>query len=102
MKSKPALFIASAVVLVFVAILVVFATPGWRHHQLIRRSQPVLVALESYRQQHGAYPESLSAAKIQEPEELYYRREADGSYILWFGLQLGESMTFHSADHTWR
>ena len=102
MKSKPAIFIATPVVLVFVSILVVFATPSWRHHQLIRKSEPVQVALESYRQQHGVYPESLSAAKIAEPEQIYYRLKPDGSYILWFGLQLGESITFHSTDHTWR
>lgn len=39
-------------------------------------------------------PETLSTAGIAEPDEIYYRREADGTYVLWFGMQLGESVTY--------
>ena len=82
-------------------ILLVWLVPSWHRQQLIRQSVPVQQALEKYRQQHGSYPESLSAAKISGPEAVYYQRQSDGSYILWFGLRLGESMTFHSTDQTW-
>ena len=88
--------------LVFVgAVTAILLAPSWRHHRLIRESQPVQVALENFRQQHGIYPETLSAGKISEPDEIYYRRKSDGSYILWFGLELGESMTFRSTDRKW-
>lgn len=74
----------------------------WRHHQLIRQAGPIHSALEDYHAQHGTYPESLSAAKISEPNELYYQREPDGSYLLWFGTTLGESTTYCSKTQEWQ
>jgi len=72
----------------------------WREYRLTQHVEPIQAALESYRQQHGMYPESLSAASIPEHEEIFYQHEADGTYILWFGMQLGESVTFRSTDRT--
>jgi hypothetical protein len=99
-KSKRISLVVGVVALVILGI--VFATLFSRERQLIRDSQPVQAALEAYRQQHSSYPESLLAANIPEPDELYYRRETDGSYILWFGKGLGESVTFHSRDAKWQ
>ena len=78
-----------------------WAMPRWRAHQLIQQAEPILASLESYHQQHGRYPESFSEAGIPEPEELYYTRMQDGSYIVWFGTTLGESVSFRSIDHKW-
>ena len=76
--------------------------PWWRERQLIHRAERVGVALETHRQRHGCYPGSLAETGIAEPAELYYRREDNGSYILWFGTTLGESVTFRSAERSRR
>jgi hypothetical protein len=75
--------------------------PPVRKHRLISRAQPIPPLLESYRQEHGRYPESLASAGISEPEEIYYQHEADGSYVLWFGMELGESVVFRSTTRKW-
>lgn len=76
--------------------------PWWRERQLIHQARSVEAALEIYRQRDGRHPGSLAEAGIAEPAELCYRREGDGSYILWFGTTLGKSAAFHSDEHRWR
>ena len=90
------------VVGLFVTILVSLPSlhRHWREYSLTREVKRLQIALERYHLQHRTYPESFSAAAIQEPEEIYYQREADGSYTLWFGMGLGESVTFPSPERT--
>lgn len=99
MSAKPIKVILIAVALGIIAFLLV---PD-REHRLMRQAEPIQVSLESYRQQHGYYPDSLSQIGLVEREEgpLYYHRESESSYILWFGTALGESMTFNSTDRKW-
>lgn len=86
-----ALFIAAGIVASYLS-------GRWRESRLTQQVEPIQAAVESYRQQHGIYPESLSAASIPEPEEIFYQRQPDGTYILWFGMELGESVTFGPTD----
>ena len=87
------------VALLFVAVLVAPSVAWrWREYSLTRQAKLIQSALESYRQQHGSYPESLSTASILETEEIYYQHQPDGTYIIWFGMELGESVTFCSPD----
>jgi hypothetical protein len=83
---------------------VVFGSLRWREHRLMEQSKPIQVSLESYRVTHGYYPAALSRIGVVEKEDgpIYYSRESDSSYLLWFGTSLGESMRFHSSDRTWR
>lgn len=70
----------------------------------MRQSEPIRASLENYRQQHGRYPTSLAEIGIVERDDgpIYYRRESESTYILWFGTTLGESKTYQSTDGRWR
>ena len=89
------------VILVF-GISVFLLVPN-RELRLRRQAEPIQASLESYRLQKGRYPHSLSEIGIVERDEgpLYYQRKSESSYILWFGLSLGESKIFESTDGQW-
>jgi len=59
--------------------------------------------IEAYRSVHGALPPDLEAVGIPERMEgpIYYRREDDREYILWFGTTLGESVIYSSKTRQW-
>ena len=99
MNAKPIKLILITVALGVIAFLLV---PD-RAHRLMRQAEPIQASLESYRQQYGHYPDSISQIGLVEREEgpLYYQRESESSYILWFGTTLGESVTFNSTDRRW-
>lgn len=80
----------------FSAVILFFISPSnlwWREFCLTLRVRPIQTALESHRQRHGVYPESLETAAIPHSGEIHYQRDADGSYTLWFGMRLGEPVT---------
>ena len=89
--------------IVILGVITILVAPRWREYQLMRQSEPIQASLESYRQQHGQYPDSLAQVGITERIEgpLYYRRESQSSYLLWFGTRLGESLTFNSTQGKW-
>lgn len=101
MKAKT--IIAAAVTLsamIFLALML----PRWREHQLIRQSLPIQASLESDRQQHGYYPDSLERIGMVERLEgpIHYERESESTYRLWFGTTFGESLIYLSADGKWQ
>jgi hypothetical protein len=99
---RGALISMALLVAVFAAVLLL--PQRWREHQLIRQSKSIMGAVERYHQHHGLYPASLAEAGITEIMEgpIYYQRESESSYRLWFGTHLGESRTFDSTERFWR
>ena len=101
-KRQQAALLVSAL-LVAATIIAILVKPRWQEHKLMRESEPIQASLESYRQTHGQYPESLTqigiSGKLEGP--IFYRQESRASYLLWFGTSLGESRTFDSTDHKW-
>ncbi len=74
-----------------------------RDSRLKSQAQPFIAAAESYRARHGEYPDSLPIpATPEHPDgELFYQREPDGSYIIWYGATLGESTIYDSNAGHW-
>jgi hypothetical protein len=94
--------------LLAVALLLPVAGAVWvmgqgRDWRLRRQAKSIQAAAESYRTGHGVYPASLPIpAPPDRPEgELFYQKEPDGSYIIWYGTGLGESAVFHSKEGRW-
>lgn len=80
-----------------------FWSYGSRDRRLKQEARPVITAAEAWRAAHGHYPESIP---ITSPPglpdgELFYKRESDGSFIIWYGLSLGESNTYRSVTGAW-
>jgi hypothetical protein len=63
----------------------------------------VVKEIQAFQRAHGRLPNSLS--EIGEPEDesgpVYYQKQDDGSFIVWFGLRLGESEVYESKTGGW-
>ncbi len=63
--------------------------------------------VELFKNTHGTLPNSLEEIGVQQNEgadALYYLRQdrTDGAnYMIWFGTNLGESMTYFSDTQQW-
>ncbi len=66
-------------------------------------AEQVISRLESYREREGQLPDSLNQVGLNVVEEgpIYYEKRTNSSYILWYGLDLGESMTYDSVEKRW-
>jgi hypothetical protein len=93
--------LALQVLLAVLFAIAIQASPQWRRYRLMKQAVPIQRQLDIFRLQHGHYPASLSEGKIAEPDEVFYQSQADGSYILWYGTTLGESIVFHSNRQRW-
>jgi len=63
----------------------------------------VIKKIENYRLKNNKLPESLTDIGIEEKEEgpIYYRKDSETDYIVWYGLTLGESRIYDSKAKTW-
>ena len=63
-----------------------------------------IIKIEAFRQAQGRLPETLSEISVQEDESgpVYYQKKDETSYILWYGLSLGESETYDSRTGIWQ
>jgi hypothetical protein len=76
-------------------------TVVWRRE--ITKGNGLVLRVESFRQQQGHLPESLSEvdADNADLDRFFYQKCSDSHYILWFGTELGESMTYDSLSRSW-
>jgi hypothetical protein len=63
----------------------------------------VINKIEDYRLKNDKLPNSLTDIGIEEKEKgpIYYRKDSETDYIVWYGLTLGESRTYDSKTKTW-
>jgi hypothetical protein len=76
----------------------------WRWSSQIRQGNHLVAQIESYRKMNGHLPSELTEIGqiTSEAEPFFYERCSDTKYILWFGTELGESMTYNSSLRQWR
>lgn len=92
--------------LTIVVLILAFSAWGhslWQRHTLKLKAQAIQANLEDYHSTGKPYPSSLSDAMIEANPEgpIQYQLEPDGSYLLWYGTTLGESVTYSSRDGDW-
>jgi hypothetical protein len=77
----------------------------WASNAKQRLGEEVVSKVENFRITHQRLPESLAEIGIEVKSEsdppVYYRKESSGRYTVWYGLSLGESMTYDSATGKW-
>lgn len=63
----------------------------------------VIKKIENYRSKNNRLPESLTNIGIEEKEEgpIYYRKDSETDYVVWYGLTIGESRIYDSKTKTW-
>ncbi len=85
------------------AVLVCFVFAGCYSEKLAERNETV-VQIEKFRKEKGRLPNSLNEIGIEEKEEgpIYYEKKSESRYVLWFGKELGESVTYDSDTKEWK
>lgn len=70
------------------------------HHKL---GVEVITKIEDFRKNNHKLPLVLEEIGIKETESgpIYYELKNDSTYIIWYGLTLGESRTYNSATRKW-
>jgi hypothetical protein len=100
MNPKPVL----SVVLVLVLSVVACSCGTYlRAERLTKEGNEIVGKVESFRKDKGRLPDSLSELGIKETEggPIYYAKKSDTKYLLWFGAELGESVSYDSDSKKW-
>lgn len=91
-------------------IAVVIAVPvvlvlGWMlwPDQCMSLAKQDIVRIEAFRAGHGRLPDSFAEIGVQEDESgpVYYKKQNETSYIVWYGMRLGESEIYDSQTREW-
>lgn len=92
-----------ASIILIAAVLCSLSCSGYRESKLKNEGASVIEKVEAFKIKNSRLPESLSDIGLTGTEEgpLYYRRTSDSSYEIWFGAELGESVTYKSRSQTW-
>lgn len=69
----------------------------------LKQGNEVVAKIEKFKNDKGRLPNSLSEIGIVETESgpIYYKKESETKYIVWFGKELGESATYDSVTKQW-
>ncbi len=75
-----------------------------REKNKIKMGNEIVNEIENFKENKGKLPETLSEIGIKEKEEgpIYYKKQNETKYILWFGTTLGESVTYNSDTKEWK
>ena len=85
-------------------ILICILTFACSSNKKTEQGSEIAARVEKFRTENGRMPNSLSEIGIIEKESgpIYYKKESDTKYILWFGKELGESVTYDSDTKQWK
>jgi len=93
-------------VLLFAAIVICsvvalpLASKYVRRTVLMHRVRRVVTEVEVFQSEHHRLPATLEELGLNE-DPIYYRTDNGSNYIVWFGEELGESVTYHSLGKRW-
>jgi len=70
----------------------------------IAKGNEIVIKVENFRNKNGKLPNSLSEIGVAETESgpIYYEKKSESRYVLWFGKELGESVTYDSETKQWK
>lgn len=105
-RNKKILFIGIFVIfLLFITYVILSFTGVIREFRLKRESEPMIEKIEEYKIKNGFYPKRISDVGFPEPDEsgpiFYDLRDSNRAYIVSFGMELGESVTYDSKTKKW-
>jgi hypothetical protein len=90
--------------LLTVILLFVIGQIACGYGQKITQGNSVVVKIEKFKIEKNRFPDSLTEIDIIEDESgpIYYEKKTETKFILWFGKELGESMTYDSETKQWK
>lgn len=74
------------------------------YNEKLKQGNEIVAKIEQFKSEKSRLPNSLSEIGIAETESgpIYYKKESETKYILWFGKELGESETYDSDTKQWK
>lgn len=105
-KNMKILLISSVFTLLVMFTAFFFLSSGGfiTEFRLKRQSAPIIKRIDEYKMNKGFYPKKLSDTGLPEPDEsgpIYYQLQDSNTYIIWFGMELGESVIYDSRTKNW-
>jgi len=93
-----------SIVLLTAALISCLACQQIRNNSLIKTGNQLVTKIQAYKNENSRLPSTLKDIGMQEKLEgpIYYRKESESKYILWFGDGLGESVTYDSESNKWQ
>ncbi|MCU1289256.1 MAG: hypothetical protein JWN60_1485 [Acidobacteria bacterium] len=91
--------------IIFLLILAIcFSNFSCGYNNKIAIGSDVAAKIEIFRNKNGKLPNSLTEIGIEESESgpIYYEKQSESKYILWFGKELGETVTYDSETKQWK
>ena len=63
----------------------------------------IIEKVEQFKTEKNRLPKNVSEIGLVELEnsKAFYERKTDSTYIVWFGLSIGESKTYNSSKKEW-
>ena len=73
-------------------------------NEKLEKGKEIVKKIENFKNDKGKLPESLAEIGIEEREEgpIYYKKESETKFMLWFGTTLGESVQYNSDTKQWK
>lgn len=90
------------VLLTIIGLMLTLACES-RRTRLMAEGNKIIAKIEAFKQTSGHLPPSLKDINVAEKLEgpIFYEKKTETSYIVWFGEELGESVTYDSETKKW-
>lgn len=81
-----------------------FGPPEFVWRSQIRSGNQLISRVESFRRAHDHLPSAQSEIdeNVTEQTRILYQKCSDTHYVVWFGTELGESMSYDSRSGVWK
>jgi len=89
------------ILLILVCVVLLFYLWNSRDRRLANRGNEIIDMIEAYRSKEGRLPNSLREVGVEGEVELFYNKWDSVNYMVWYGTDLGESVTFYSDSRKW-
>lgn len=75
---------------------------GLFHWRDFRTGNEIVSRVEAFRKGHRRLPDTLDEIGIHDPElRVFYQKNSDDEFVVWFGTLLDESETYNSRTKRW-
>lgn len=85
-------------------IMLILSSLACGSNEKIKQGNDVIIKIEKFKTDVGRLPNNLTELGIKEDESgpIYYQKENESKYIVWFGRELGESSKYDSETKQWK
>lgn len=94
----------SILVVLALVVLGAFSFPLGHSRKLKAQADVLVEKIELHRKTRGILPQSIEDVGLRSALDgrVYYRKESENHYVVWYGKELGESATYDSSAKIWK